>query len=203
LWGTYHTRASEGIEDSLKKLGLDYVDRNSAPRTRINVVYLMHWPIPLPVTNDIFPILPNGDRHLLDEKDWSYIDTWKAMENLFKQGKCRAIGVSNMSIPYLERLISECEIVPAVNQVYPLKLQGLIKVECHPLLPQDELLQYCKKKGIVLEAYSPLGSTNSPLLSDPMVKEMADKHGASISQILISWQGISYFSLFGGNPLIE
>lgn len=81
----------------------------------------MHWPIPLPVTNEILPVLPNGDRHLLDENEWSYVDTWKAMENLVKQGKCKAIGVSNMSIPYLERLISECEVVPAVNQVCTLK----------------------------------------------------------------------------------
>jgi glycerol 2-dehydrogenase (NADP+) len=116
LWGTYHTKASEGIEDSLKKLGLDYVDRNLALVTRIRVVYLMHWPIPLPPLDETIPLLPNGDRHLLDEKGWNYIDTWKAMENLVKIGKCKAIGVSNMSIPYLERLISECEIVPAVNQ---------------------------------------------------------------------------------------
>jgi diketogulonate reductase-like aldo/keto reductase len=77
----------------------------------------MHWPIPLPPTKENFPTLPNGDRHLLDENEWTYIDTWKAMEKLVKTGKCKAIGVSNTSIPYLERLIAECEIVPAVNQV--------------------------------------------------------------------------------------
>ena len=83
----------------------------------LTTVYLMHWPIPLPPSEEPFPLLPNGDRHLLDEKEWSYIDTWKAMEKLVKQGKCKAIGVCNMSIPYLERLIAECEIIPAVNQV--------------------------------------------------------------------------------------
>jgi glycerol 2-dehydrogenase (NADP+) len=71
------------------------------------VVYLMHWPIPLPATDntdEMIPLLPNGDRHLLDEKEW--------MEKFLRQGKTKAIGVSNMSIPYLEKLISQYEIIP-------------------------------------------------------------------------------------------
>jgi hypothetical protein len=62
------------------------------------------------------------------------------------------------------------------------------QVECHPLLPQEELLKYCKEKGILLQAYSPLGGLNSPLLSDPIFKGIADNHGVKVSQILISWQ---------------
>ena len=146
-------------------------------------VYLMHWPIPLPADKELIPSLPNGDRRLLDEKEWTYIDTWKSMEKLLNSGKCKAIGVSNMSISYLERLIKECEVVPAVNQV-----------ECHPLLPQHELLSYCNKHGILLQAYSPLGSSDSPLLSDPDIKKIADAHGATVGQILISWQGFCLFN---------
>jgi glycerol 2-dehydrogenase (NADP+) len=118
LFGTYHTRAEEGINESLEKLGLEYVDRIIGDMT--DIVYLMHWPIPLPATdntNEMIPLLPNGDRHLIDEKEWSYIDTWKAMEKLVREGKAKAIGVSNMSILYLEKLIAQCEIIPAVNQV--------------------------------------------------------------------------------------
>jgi glycerol 2-dehydrogenase (NADP+) len=87
----------------------------------------MHWPVPLPPTSgtedptsglvDLIPLLPNGDRHVLDEKEWSYIDTWKSLEKLVATGKVKAIGVSNMSIPFLERLKAECKIIPAVNQV--------------------------------------------------------------------------------------
>jgi glycerol 2-dehydrogenase (NADP+) len=66
-------------------------------------------------------------------------------------------------------------------------------VECHPLLPQKELLAYCKSKGILVEAYSPLGSAGSPLLGDPALKAVADKHHASVSQILISWQRIGLY----------
>jgi glycerol 2-dehydrogenase (NADP+) len=78
----------------------------------------MHWPIPLPPTKEDIPLGQNGDRLLLNENDFSYIDTWKAMEQLVKRGKCKAIGVCNMSIPYLERLLAQCDIVPAVNQVF-------------------------------------------------------------------------------------
>ena len=181
LWGTYHTRAEEGLDDSLKKLGLKYVDcEPSFPRRRANEVLLMHWPIPLPPTKENFPLLPNGDRHILDENEWSYIDTWKSMEKLLETGKCKAIGVSNMSIAYLERLLKECKVVPAVNQV-----------ECHPLLPQRELLDFCNQQGILMQAYSPLGSTNSPFLSDLDLKKIAEEHDASIGQVLISWQSKS------------
>jgi glycerol 2-dehydrogenase (NADP+) len=81
----------------------------------------MHWPVPLPPTSglsDLIPLLPNGDRHVLDEKEWNYIDTWKSLEKLLATGKVKAIGVSNMSISFLERLKAECQIIPAVNQVH-------------------------------------------------------------------------------------
>jgi glycerol 2-dehydrogenase (NADP+) len=82
----------------------------------------MHWPVPLPPAKKNFPV-DNKEEHIkLDEGEWSYIDTWKAMKKLLETGKVKAIGVSNMSIPYLERLIDECDIVPAVNQVFRAQL---------------------------------------------------------------------------------
>jgi len=86
----------------------------------------MHWPIPLPPAQENIPLLSDGRRHLLDEKEWSFVDTWKEMEKLVKQGKCKAIGMSNSSIPYLQRIIDECKIVPAVNQVlyHTIKMEG-------------------------------------------------------------------------------
>ena len=81
----------------------------------------MHWPIPLPPTQENYPLLPTGDRNLLPEEEWSYIDTWRSMQRVLRTGKCKAIGVSNMSVKYLERLVGdeECVVVPAVNQVPP------------------------------------------------------------------------------------
>lgn len=150
----------------------------------------MHWPVPVPPTEENYPLLPNGDRHILHEDQWSYIDTWKEMEKLLKDGKCKAIGVSNMSIPFLKRLMAECQVVPAVNQVIS-SLLALIQIECHPLLPQEELVKYCQDKGIVVQAYSPLGSVNSPLLVDPDIQRIASIHGASPGQVMISWLGRS------------
>lgn len=83
-------------------------------------------------------------------RSWDQSETWRQMEELYASGKVKAIGVANWSIPYLEDLRKTWKIVPAVNQV-----------ELHPYLPQHELRAYCEKLGILLEAYSPLGSTGA------------------------------------------
>lgn len=115
------------------------------------------------------------------------------MEELYKSGKVKAIGVANWSIPYLEELRKTWKVVPAVNQV-----------ELHPYLPQHELKKYCEDLGILLEAYSPLGSTGkwfrknedsgdvlttigAPLMSDSEIQKIADKHGVSAATVLISY----------------
>ena len=102
------------------------------------------------------------------------------MEKLLKTNKVKAIGVSNYSVKFLEELLPKAEIVPAVNQI-----------ENHPLLPQQDIADYCKSKGIIIEAYSPLGSTGSPLFADEGVKEVAKKHSVGEGTVLISYQGMS------------
>lgn len=150
---------------SLKDLGLDYVD-----------LYLMHWPVPMnPKGNHPkIPKLPDGSRDL--QKDWSHIQTWKELEKVLKTGKAKAIGVCNYSKRYLEELLPHTEIMPAVNQI-----------ENHPLLPQQEIVDFCKEKGIHITAYSPLGSTGSPLMSDERVLEVAKQKGVSAGNILLSY----------------
>ncbi|KAG0886226.1 hypothetical protein G6F15_003540 [Rhizopus arrhizus] len=98
-----------------------------------------------------------------------------ALEKLVGE-KVRAIGVSNFNIAKLEKLAKVQKIVPAVNQI-----------ELHPFLPQEDLLQYCKEHNIVVTAYSPLGSTNSPFLKDEKIAKIAEKYNATPAQILISW----------------
>lgn len=88
------------------------------------------------------------------------------------------IGVSNYSIKFLEELLPQASIVPAANQV-----------ENHPYLPQQELSDYCKSNGILIEAYSPLGSTGSPLFKEEGVQEVAKKHNVGAGNVLISYQG--------------
>lgn len=122
----------------------------------------------------LFPALPDGTRDLI--RTHNHVDTWKAMEKLPATGKVRAIGVSNYSVPYLEQLLPQASIVPAVNQI-----------ENHPALPQQDIVDYCRSKGILIEAYSPLGSTGSPLLTAAPIVEIAQKKAVSPATVLLSW----------------
>ncbi|CAK7222226.1 hypothetical protein SCUCBS95973_004771 [Sporothrix curviconia] len=165
LWNTDHPNVAEGLEKSLKSLGVDYLD-----------LYLIHWPVRL-VPNESHPLLPvNPDGTRAVDRAWNMSETWRQMEEVYKIGKVKAIGVANWSIPYLEDLEKSWTVVPAVNQV-----------ELHPLLPQHELRAWCHQRGILLEAYSPLGSTGAPIAADEAIQAMAAKYNVSPAAILISY----------------
>ncbi|KAG0673657.1 NADPH-dependent aldo-keto reductase [Kluyveromyces marxianus] len=172
LWGTQQRNPEAALDDSLKRLGLDYVD-----------LYLIHWPVALKTDSikdgNVFTFPRTADGKIdVDIEDWDFTKTWEKMQHLPKTGKTKAIGVSNFSIKNIEALFkaNPNTIVPAANQV-----------ETHPQLDQQELLDYCKSKGILLEAYSPLGSSNSLLLTDPTIKKIAEKHNVEPANILINW----------------
>ncbi|MDT2047949.1 aldo/keto reductase [Priestia flexa] len=114
-------------------------------------LYLIHWPV-----------------------EGKYKDTWRALEKLYKDGKVKAIGVSNFQIHHLEDLMKDAEVKPMVNQV-----------ELHPLLTQVELRDFCKKNDIQIEAWSPLAQ--GELLDNAVLKEIADKHGKSTAQVILRW----------------
>jgi methylglyoxal/glyoxal reductase len=103
-----------------------------------------------------------------------YKETWKAFEKLYKEGRVRAIGVSNFQVHHLEELMSIAEIKPMVNQV-----------EFHPHLTQKELLAYCKKEGIQMEAWSPL--KQGQLLNEPVLEDIAHKYNKSVAQVILRW----------------
>ncbi|RMJ05053.1 hypothetical protein BHE90_011068 [Fusarium euwallaceae] len=165
LWNTHQPNVAEGLQKSLDALGVDYLD-----------LYLIHWPVRLVPneTSDLLPVNPDGTRSV--DRSWDQSETWRQMEKVYESGKVKAIGVANWSIPYLEELRKTWKVVPAVNQV-----------ELHPFLPQHELREYCEKLGILLEAYSPLGSTGAPIMSDDEIQKIADKNGVSAATILISY----------------
>ncbi|MDB5187471.1 MAG: glyoxal reductase [Candidatus Saccharibacteria bacterium] len=118
-------------------------------------LYLIHWPVPV--------------------KD-TYIETWRALEKLYADGKVKAIGVSNFTIEYLERLMNESTIVPAVNQI-----------ELHPRFSQKELRAFCSKHSIAVESYTPLGGTDGNLLDEPLLKEIGSQYGKSPAQVVLRW----------------
>jgi 2,5-diketo-D-gluconate reductase A len=129
---------------------------NSRKLLDLDVVdlYLVHWPAPA-----------------LDR----YVDTWRALERLYADGRVRAIGVSNFTVEHLERLRAECDITPMVNQI-----------ELHPGFVQDELRAYHAAQGIVTEAWSPLGRGHG-LLDDPTVVEIGMRHGKTPAQVVLRW----------------
>ena len=135
-------------EESLRKLGLDYLD-----------LYLIHWP---------------AVKKIADNWEEINADTWRGFEELYRQGKIRAIGVSNFLPMHLESLKARCSVMPMVNQI-----------EFHPGYTQPEVVEYCKKEGIVLQAWSPLGS--GAVLNDKQLSEIAAKYNKSVAQLCIRY----------------
>ena len=125
-------------------------------------IYLIHWPNPLKFRAEGY------ERH--------NAESWKAMEELYAAGKIKAIGVSNFMPHHLEALLKTASVQPMINQI-----------RMHPGHSQKETVDYCRKKGILIEAYSPLGGTGGNLLSMPLIQDLAKKYQVSVSQLCVRW----------------
>lgn len=173
LWNDAHAEGQviPALQDSLKKLQLDYLD-----------LYLIHWPVAFRNGVD-FPKKPND---YLTPDEAPIIETWKQMEKAKNDGLAKHIGVSNFSVKKLKDLISKAKIKPEMNQV-----------ELHPLLQQDDLLDYCKSEDVLVTAYSPLGSGDRSkemkaddepnMLDIEVLNEIARDRSAIVPQVLIAW----------------
>lgn len=141
---------SMGYENTLKSF------ENSLKKLDLEYIdlFLIHWP-------------NNKDEQLT-------LDTWKALEKLYKDGKVKAIGVSNFLKHHLEKLLEKCEIIPMVDQI-----------EFHPGLMRPETLQFCKEKNIVVEAWAPLGK--GKMLNNETLLQMAEKYNVSIAKLCLKW----------------
>lgn len=144
----YETAKSE-LEKTLKRLDTDYID-----------LYLLHW--------------PRADYGHPDFEDWKRLDieSWRALEEMQKEGKIRSIGVSNFLPHHLQNLLENTEVVPAVNQL-----------ELHPGYMQSVACEFCKKHGIALQAWSPVG--RGRLKDNVILKSLADKYHTSIPHLCL------------------
>lgn len=106
----------------------------------------------------------------------TFLDTWTGMEKVYKEGLVRAIGVCNFHQHHIEELMKVATVTPAVNQV-----------EIHPLLSQKELIKYCKSKGIVMEAYTPLARMDERLFKNDVINRIAKKYNKTVGQVVLRW----------------
>jgi 2,5-diketo-D-gluconate reductase A len=136
--------AREAFDATLKSLGVDYVD-----------LFLIHWPLPTRYGGD-------------------FVSTWQTLEEFYREGRARSIGVSNFQPQHLRRLHGETDIIPAVNQI-----------EVHPYLTQDDVRAFCADHQIAVEAWSPLGKGG--VLDDPVIGRIAERTGKTPAQVVLRW----------------
>ena len=146
-----YKKAKKSIDDSLKRLGVDYID-----------LILIHCPQPW--------VLFRGKRRFFKEN----IEVWRALEEAYKEGKVKAIGVSNFLIDDLENIMNNCEIKPMVNQIL-----------CHIGNTPMDVIKFCQENNIVVESYSPIA--HGAALNNQAIKAMADKYHVSIAQLCIQY----------------
>jgi diketogulonate reductase-like aldo/keto reductase len=166
LWNTNHRpeRVKPAFEASLKKLQLDYLD-----------LYLIHTPFAFQPGDEQDPRDANGN--VIYDAGVKLLDTWGALEELVKEGKCKAIGLSDACLETVKEIFAAATIKPAV-----------VQVESHPYLPEWELLDYCRKNGIVLQAFAALGHSSEPnLLADPVLTSIANRVGKTPAQVALAW----------------
>lgn len=166
LWNSNHRpdRAKLAMEASLKKLGLDYVD-----------LYLIHTPFAFRPGDDQDPRDESGA--VIYDEETSLLDTWRALESMVDDGKCKAIGLSDCNLSMLSSIYDAARVKPAV-----------LHLESHPYNPEWELLEYCKQNSIVMQAFAPLGHSLSPrLLDDSVVVGIAKRVNKTPAQVLLAW----------------
>src|ERR1700723_2957672 len=166
LWNTNHRpeRVRPAFEASLRRLQLDYVD-----------LYCIHTPFAFKPGDDQDPRDDNGN--VIYDHATTLTDTWKALESLVDERRCKVIGLSDVNLGRLKEVFESARIKPAVLQV-----------ESHPYLPEWELLDYCKSNGIVMQAFASLGHGIEPkLIDDPVITAIAKRVNKTPAQVLLAW----------------
>ncbi len=166
LWNNNHRpeRVRPAFEASLKRLQLDYVD-----------LYSIHTPFAFKAGEEQDPRDKNGN--VIYDDATILTNTWKALESLIDGGRCKAIGLSNVNLVQLKEVFDIARVKPAV-----------VQVESHPYLPEWDLLEYCKRNGIVMQAFAALGHGIEPkLIEDPVITGIAKRVNKTRAQVLLAW----------------
>ncbi|ODV81177.1 Aldo/keto reductase [Suhomyces tanzawaensis NRRL Y-17324] len=168
VWPSLHDNPEKSLDKSLSDLGIEYVD-----------LLLQHWPVCFKSDENGEPAVPkDGNGNVIFDDDpasgTKFIDFYNKIEDIkLNTNKARSVGVSNYSIPKLKQLLPKIKkFIPVLNQI-----------EYHPQLPQQDLVDFCQEHGILIEAYSPVGSTGAPVLKLPYVKELANKYEVTVNQV--------------------
>jgi diketogulonate reductase-like aldo/keto reductase len=166
LWNTNHRpeRVKPAFEASLRRLQLDYID-----------CYLIHTPFAFQPGEDPHPT--DGHGQVIYDPAVTLIDTWRALERIMDDGRCRSIGLSDISLEKLREIVAVARIKPAV-----------VQVESHPYLPEWDLLAFCWEHGIVLQAFAALGHAMEPrVLDDPVITAIARRVRKTPAQVALAW----------------
>jgi diketogulonate reductase-like aldo/keto reductase len=166
LWNTNHrpARVKPAFEASCRRLQVDYID-----------CYLIHTPFAFQAGDDQDPRDEHGQ--VIYDSGVTLIETWRALEGLVDSGRCKSIGLSDVTLKTLREIVAVARIKPAV-----------VQVESHPYLPEWEMLEFCQEHGVVLLAFAPLGHNMEPnLLDDPVIKAIAARLGKTPAQAALAW----------------
>ncbi|WP_433735981.1 aldo/keto reductase [Pseudomonas putida] len=166
LWNTNHRpeRVLPAFEASCRRLQVDYID-----------CYLIHTPFAFQAGDDQDPRDVFG--HVLYDAGVTLIETWRALEALVDEGRCKSIGLSDITLEALKEIVAEARIKPAV-----------VQVESHPYLPEWELLEFCQQHGIVVLAFAPLGHGMEPnVLEEPVITGIAQRVRKTPAQVALAW----------------
>lgn len=176
LWNTNHRpeRVEPAFEASCRRLQVDYID-----------CYLIHTPFAFQPGDDQDPRDEHG--RVIYDSGVTLIETWRALERLVDEGRCKSIGLSDITLERLQEIVAVARIKPAV-----------VQVESHPYLPEWELLEYCQQHGIIVLAFAPLGHGMEPnVLEDSVITGIAKRIQKSPAQVALAWsvqRGVAFLT---------